>query len=113
MPAGWPMFERRLKVFLGVLLVVTVTLVLRAAQVQVLQHEFWANQATKTMTRSEQIETRRGAIRDYRGRVMAMDEPCVDACVDYRALAPNPDPEWVREIARARLKERMAGAYTE
>jgi penicillin-binding protein 2 len=44
---------------------------------------------------------------------MAMDEPCVDACVDYRALAPNPDPDWVKEVARARLKERMAGGYTD
>ena len=66
------MFERRLKVFLGVLILVTLTLVLRAAQVQVLQHKDWEKRAIDAMKRSEQIETRRGAIRDYQGRVMAM-----------------------------------------
>jgi penicillin-binding protein 2 len=106
-------FERRLKVFLGVLILVTLTLVLRAAQVQVLQHKDWAELATDAMTRREQIETRRGAIRDYQGRVIAEDEPCVDACVDYRSLVPNPDDDWVKEVARGRLKDRMAGAYTD
>lgn len=105
------MFERRLKVFLGVLLLVTVTLVLRAAQVQVLEHKDWQEQAARMATRAEQIETMRGAIRDRNGIVMAMDEQCVDACVDYRALAPVPDEQWVRNVARGRLRDRLAEAY--
>src|SRR5688500_1489547 len=106
------MFERRLKIFLGVLLLVTVTLVLRAAQVQVLNHKHWEDEAAKTMTRSEQIPTRRGVIRDFKGVAIAADEPCVDACGDFRALAPNPDKAWVEELAKSRLRDRMgADAY--
>src|SRR5687768_12804134 len=101
------MFERRLKIFLGVLLLVTVTLVLRAAQVQVLNHKHWEGAAVRAGTRSEHIATRRGVIRDFKGVAIAVDEPCVDACVDFRALAPNPDKAWVEELAKARLRERM------
>jgi penicillin-binding protein 2 len=111
------MFERRLKVFLGVLLLMTVTLVLRAAQVQVLQHTMWEGRAVDAMSRREQVETRRGAIRDMKGVVIAEDEPCVDACVDYRALAPDPQDkawvQWVTDLARGRLKDRLGAAYTE
>ena len=106
------MFERRLKIFLGVLLLVTVTLVLRAAQVQVLNHKHWEVEAANMRKRSEHIATRRGVIRDFKGVSIAVDEPCVDACVDFRALAPNPDKAWVEELAKARLRERMgADAY--
>ena len=116
MPVLRVMFERRLKVFLGVLLLMTVTLVLRAAQVQVVQHKLWEGRAVDAAKRSEQVETRRGAIRDVKGFVMATDEPCVDACVDYRALAPDPGDkawlEWVTELARGRLRDRHGAAYT-
>ena len=98
------MFERRLKVFLGVLLVVTLALVLRAAQVQVIQREEWQREAADTMKRTSFIDTTRGAIRDRKGRVIAFDDACVDACVDYRALAANPDLKWLKEVARERLR---------
>ena len=98
------MFERRLKVFLGVLLVVTLALVLRAAQVQVVQREEWQREAADTMKRTSFIDTTRGAIRDRKGRVIAFDDACVDACVDYRALALTPDLKWLKEVARERLR---------
>lgn len=107
------MFERRLKVFLGVLLLVTVTLVMRAAQVQVLQHKEWEQRAADSMTRSDQVETTRGVIRDCKGVAIAMDEPCVDACLDYRVLSPTPDKAWVTEVARGRLRDRLGSAYTD
>jgi penicillin-binding protein 2 len=107
------MFERRLKIFLAVLLLVTLTLVLRAAQLQVLEHRKWEEQAQDMSKRSAQVETRRGMIRDYKGVVLAMDEPCVDVCVDYRALAPELDKDWVREVARSRLKDRLGSLYAD
>ena len=106
------MFERRLKVFLFILLLVTLTLILRAAQVQVLQHKNWEKLATDALTRAEQVETRRGTIRDNKGVVIAVDEPCVDVCLDYRALAPESDKDWPAEVARARLVDRMGSAFT-
>src|SRR5687767_10181780 len=105
------MFERRLKVFLGVLLLFTVVLVLRAAQVQVVEHAEWDRRAADAMKRTDRMDTTRGEILDYRKRRIAIDVPCVDACVDYRALTPQPDARWVADVARARLRDRLGTAY--
>lgn len=105
------MFERRLKVFLGVLLIFTAVLVLRAAHVQVLQHDEWTKLAAETMTRTDLVQTSRGEILDRKGNRLAIDEPCVDVAVDYRALTPEPDAAWVRNLALLRLKERPDGAW--
>ena len=105
------MFERRLKVFLGVLILFTAVLVLRAAQVQVLEHEAWSKNAVDTMKRTERWETLRGEIRDLRGRRVAMDQACVDAAVDYRVLTREPDKDWVKEFARGRLTDRLGEAW--
>src|SRR5690242_7729456 len=105
------MFERRLKVFLGVLLFFTAVLVLRAAHVQVVQHERWDGWAAKSATKTQRQETTRGEIRDYWRRKVAVDKACVDAAVDYRALTREPDPKWVNELARSRLKARLGDDY--
>src|SRR4051794_8894540 len=98
------MFERRLKIFLGLLCAVTFVLVARAAQLQVVQKDRWRKAAAETRKRSQLVETVRGSILDYQGRVLARDEACIDACVDYRALTDPPDENWVRDQAVARLK---------
>ena len=105
------MFERRLKIFLVVLLLVSFALVLRAAQVQVVQHGQWSRRAAETMKRTQFVETIRGQILDFRGRPVAVDEPCVNACVDYRVVTDEPDATWVREFARKRLRERPGSGY--
>ena len=97
------MFERRLKVFLGVLLLFTFVLLVRAAQLQVVHREKWSSRAVDALKNSSYLDTTRGEILDVRGRRIAIDEPCVDACVDYRALTPEPDAKWVTEVARKRL----------
>jgi cell division protein FtsI/penicillin-binding protein 2 len=102
-PALRAMFERRLKVFLGVLLVFTAVLLARAAMVQVVEHGEWSKRAVDSMKRYSYVETSRGEILDVRGRRIAIDVPCVDACIDYRALTAEPDSKWVGEQARARL----------
>jgi penicillin-binding protein 2 len=104
-------FERRLKVFLGVLLFFTAVLVLRAAHVQVIQHAEWDRRAADTMKKTDRQETTRGEIRDYWRRKVAVDEPCVDAVVDYRALTREPDAKWVNELARVRLRDRLGPDY--
>ncbi len=54
-----------------------------------------------------------------RGRPLAVDTACTDACVDYRAVVDPPDPRWVTAEARKRLKLRYgadwargSGAFT-
>src|SRR5688500_9247374 len=105
------MFERRLKTFLLILLAATGVLVLRAMQLQVLGRDHWRNQAVEAGKRRELIETTRGTILDRTGRVIAIDEPCIDACVDYRALIDPPDPAWVAEKAGERLLRTIGNEY--
>src|SRR5215207_1621370 len=106
------MFERRLKIFLLILLGATGVLVLRAMQLQVLGREHWQRQAVEAGKRRELIETTRGSIIDAKGQVLALDEPCVDACVDYRALIDPPDPAWLAEQAGERLARTLGREYT-
>ncbi len=40
-----------------------------------------------------------------------MDEPCIDACVDYRALETPPNDEWVRQAALTRLHAQLGDPY--
>ena len=49
---------------------------------------------------------------DRKGRELAAERPCVDACVDYRAIIYPADPKWLREIAGERLRARMGDAWT-
>src|SRR4051794_27071273 len=105
------MFERRLKIFLAILVLVTAVLVLRAAQVQVVQKEDWQAKALEQMKRSRQIATIRGSLKDVHGRDIAVDRPCIDVCVDFRALNNPPDEKWVRDTAIERLRNRLRDAY--
>src|SRR5688500_617281 len=80
------MFERRLKIFLAILVAVTVMLALRAGQVQVWQKAHWQAKADEIGRDSHPIETIRGKILDVKGRELAIDRPCIDACIDFQAI---------------------------
>lgn len=105
------MFERRLKVVLGILSAVVVALLFRAAQLQVLQREYWRGQAASALQKVRYTDTIRGPILDRKGNVLAEDRPCVDACVDYRAIVRRADDKWVTEIAAQRLRAQMGDAW--
>jgi penicillin-binding protein 2 len=106
------MFERRLKVFLGILSAVVVLLLGRAAQLQVAQADEWRKEANNTLKKTVPIETSRGSILDRTGRELARDRACADACVIYYALTPKADPTWLGKVASARLRARMGDAYS-
>jgi penicillin-binding protein 2 len=103
------MYERRLKIFFGLLIAVTVVLLLRAAQVQVWSAAEYRKKAADVLSRRQLLETTRGSIVDCQGRELAIDEPCMVAAVDYRAI--QRDPAWLREQALARLLARPDRAY--
>ena len=105
------MFERRLKVFLFVLAIVTAVLIGRAVDLQILGREHWVEEAAKSLHHETLTETTRGRLLDVRGRPLAEDAYCFDACVDYRAIPKDPDPDWVHEIAAERVKARDAGQH--
>ena len=105
------MFERRLKIFLGILALFTLALILRAGQVQVVETDHWTAAAAEAQKRSQLIETVRGKILDRTGKEIAVDTPCVDVCVDYRAILDPPDPKWLADRADRRLKARLGDEY--
>ena len=102
------MFERRLKTLLGIILCVTLVLLLRAGWLQVVHAAEYRRKAADAGRRTSPLETIRGKIIDYKGRVVAEDGPCIDACVDYRAIdiEAAESQKWLREQASARLKAR-------
>lgn len=103
------MFERRLKLLLVGLVVMLGVLAVRAAQLQISQHEEWSERARASLKRQQLTETVRGTIFDVKGRVVAQDVACIDACVDYRVIIDPPDETWVRNEARRRLRGVMEG----
>src|SRR5256885_5931777 len=106
------MFERRLKIFLALLIAFTLLFLGRAFQVQLVGHHYWTVEADKATSDVDYLPTIRGRILDFKGRELAIDQPCIDACVDYRAIPlPGPDPEWLREQARQRVLDVRGDEY--
>lgn len=105
------MFERRLKIVLLILASVVFVLIGRAAQVQIIRRDYWRGQAAETMKRTHLVKTARGEILDRDGKVLAIDKPCIDACIDYRALTSPPDEQWVKATALARLQDRYGDGW--
>ncbi|HYO11352.1 MAG TPA: penicillin-binding transpeptidase domain-containing protein [Tepidisphaeraceae bacterium] len=101
------MFERRLKIFLAILLSVMGVLLVRAMHLQVFTRGEWVRAAEEFKKKAQYIETTRGRILDFKGHPIAVDEACIDACIDYRAIAR--DAKWIRDIAVERASE-AAGA---
>ena len=94
------MFERRLKISLGILLSVMGILLLRAFHLQVISRAAWVKAAEDFKRKPIYVETTRGRILDFNGHELAVDEACMDACVDYRAITR--DPEWIKTLALKR-----------
>ena len=105
------MFERRLKIFLGILIGVTIILLFRAAHLQLANGDYWRMQASQTLHRHTLVEPIRGKIVDYRDRTLAEDVACIDAAVDYRAIDLN--EKWLTDQALSRLNARKAKAIKE
>jgi penicillin-binding protein 2 len=106
------LFERRLKIFLAILIVFVLVLLARAMQLQVIEREDWAKKAAESMRSETLSETTRGRILDSKGAVLAEDEPCIDACVDYRFIEDPPDPLFLRQTAERRVKDKYGTDYT-
>jgi penicillin-binding protein 2 len=100
------MFERRLKIFLGIIFGLAAVMLAQAVKLQVFQKEDWQKRANKA--RPTWVETSRGTIHDRRDRPIAYDEPCIDAAVDYRAISL--DEDWIKVQAKARLRGRAGEA---
>jgi penicillin-binding protein 2 len=104
------MFERRLKIFLLVLGIMVVLLGARAAQLQISQQADWEAKGRDLTESHHFIDASRGGIYDHAGKLLAVDQPCTDACVDYRVIEDPPDDKWVEEQAKTRATTEAGGA---
>ena len=104
------MFERRLKIFLGILLAFITVLLLRAVHLQVFTRTNWLREAEDFNKKPAYVETTRGRILDHNGCEIAVDEACMDACVDYRAISRN--AKWIALLAEIKLKDRLGTDFT-
>lgn len=98
------MFERRLKIFFGILAAMVALLLGRAAELQIVQAKDWQTKAENALRKSHFLDPVRGPIVDRKGRILAEDRPCMDAAVDFRAI--DRDPDWMKQIAVQRLTAR-------
>jgi penicillin-binding protein 2 len=105
------MFERRLKIFLMFLLVFVVCLLVRSVQLQIVQGSYWRDEAARSMRSETYTDTSRGQIVDCKGAVLARDEPCIDAAVEYAAIIDPPEKVWLRSFSEKRLKDRLGEQY--
>ncbi len=96
------MFVKRLLILFAFLAVGVTAIGMRLAQLQVAQVKHWRDEAKTFINRHYMIPTTRGAILDCKGRYLALDQPCYNLAIDYRAM--NHDDGWITEQAIARLK---------
>jgi penicillin-binding protein 2 len=92
------MYKTRVMVFLGIIAVVMVTLAGRLGYLQLVRGDHYLLEARLSLQRTEVLPARRGQILDRKGRILAMDRPCYDFCLDYRFLTE--DPAWIRSQIR-------------
>lgn len=94
------------------MILITFVLMVRVLQLQVIEHKSWDHMAEEALKKRDFLATTRGRILDRLGRPIAEDRPCTDACVDYRVIAREPDPEWVSAYARRRLVGRLGDEFS-
>jgi penicillin-binding protein 2 len=105
------MFDKRLRIILLFLGLAVLGLAARAGQIQLIQGKHWREEATNLLTHLQSIETTRGEILDGKMRVLAADQACMDACVDYPAIPDEPDPKWLHAVAVISAKRRFGSVF--
>ncbi len=91
------MFRRRLNTLYLAILGLAMILLVRMGQLQLIDGANYAHQSVECLKRRQLTHTHRGTIRDRKGRILAMDRPSLNVCVDYRALTGQ--PRWMRRTA--------------
>lgn len=98
------MFERRLRLVLGVLAAAMFVLAARLVDLQILRADEFRRRAEEvTRRRPQSLPFARGSILDRSGRPLAYDQPCWDVCVDYAVIAL--EPEHVAALVRAAQRQ--------
>ena len=82
------MFEKRLRVLLGVLALGALVLLGRLGQLQIVHADYYRQRTERSLILTPtQLPFVRGSIRDRNGEVLVSDEPCWDLTIDYGVIA--------------------------
>jgi penicillin-binding protein 2 len=87
-----------MKILLGLIGIVLAMLAAKLYHLQIVRGGNYRVQAEEAMRSRELLAMQRGKITDRQGRILAIDEPCFDFCLDYRFL--KSDPAWAAEQKR-------------
>jgi|GEM_PF-1227945 len=89
------MFQRRLIIFIVLLVLGLAVLITRLAWLQLVDSSRYLRQAGELLEQSPQwLETARGSIIDYKDRVLADDRPTFDLCLNYQLTRLYDDAFW-------------------
>ncbi len=97
------MFERRLRVLLGLLGLATLVIVTRLVDLQIVHGEEYRRRAERALIlRPRQLPFVRGSILGRSGEVLVCDEPSWDLKIDYRIIEAEvgDDPSAIRRALR-------------
>jgi len=92
------MYKRRIKVFLAMIALALTGLAARLGYLQIVQAQKLLDGAEQYLRRPELLPAMRGQILDRKGRILAIDEPCFDLCLDYRFMTA--DEKWISRDMR-------------
>jgi len=86
------MYNRRIKIFLLGVGLIFLVIIGRLFHLQILRGEQYRRQISRSLESIEFLPASRGRILDRNARILAMDKPGFDFCVDYRFLVSRFGP---------------------
>ncbi|MDY6913876.1 MAG: penicillin-binding transpeptidase domain-containing protein [Planctomycetota bacterium] len=96
------MYKQRIKILLALWVLVFVGIAARLGYLQLLKGDAYRAKVVELLQSVKFTPARRGKIIDRHGRILAIDEPCFDICLDYRFMTT--DPKWIDRAERARVR---------
>jgi penicillin-binding protein 2 len=108
------MYEKRVKIFIGVSLAVLVICLLRLAQMQLFADASVQSEIDRIKDvwgQSRQFRTLRGKILDRRGEILAADMPQFQVCINYRLSCFLDDRVVQAKLAAAQLRDDNPAQY--
>jgi cell division protein FtsI/penicillin-binding protein 2 len=106
-------FERRLKVLLGVLGLVMLVILVRLVELQLVHGSYYRQQAARNLLRDPvTLPFVRGSILDRKGERLVYDAPCWDIRVDYSLLALHKPRYLNKHVKEWRRRHRSQHAAT-
>ena len=97
------MYKNRLKVFIGIVILMFSGVVLRLGYLQIIKGDDYRTQYEKSQWNVKSQAAMRGKILDRNGYLVAYDEACYSLYLDYRLMTS--DKKWIARQTRAIAKE--------